>query len=54
VGPSFLPAERLVPWLLVAGAIGVVLVVLSSRDRPAAAEDARREAERPGSDRQAR
>jgi UDP-GlcNAc:undecaprenyl-phosphate/decaprenyl-phosphate GlcNAc-1-phosphate transferase len=54
VGPSFLPAERLVPWLLVAGAIGLVLTALSSRDRPAAAADAPREAERPRSDRQAR
>jgi UDP-GlcNAc:undecaprenyl-phosphate GlcNAc-1-phosphate transferase len=54
VGPSFLPAERLVPWLLVAGAIGLVLTALSSRDVPAAVAETPPEAERPGSDRQAR
>ncbi|MFU8840434.1 MAG: glycosyltransferase family 4 protein [Nitriliruptoraceae bacterium] len=54
VGPSFLPVERLVPWLLVAGALGVVLVALSSTDRR---RDARREAgeaELPETDRQVR
>lgn len=54
VGPAFVPAERVVPWLIVAGAIGVVLVALSSRGRPAVPAEVAPAAQRPGTDRQAR
>lgn len=54
VGPSFMPAERLVPWLLVAGAIGVVLVALSSRDARADARETAPGAEVSGPEQQAR
>jgi UDP-GlcNAc:undecaprenyl-phosphate/decaprenyl-phosphate GlcNAc-1-phosphate transferase len=34
VGPAFLPMSRLIPWLLVAGALGVALTALGTRLAP--------------------
>ncbi|MFP4310619.1 MAG: glycosyltransferase family 4 protein [Nitriliruptoraceae bacterium] len=54
VGPSFLPVERLVPWVLVAGAIGIVLVALSSREPRQPTSEPVPEPSETGSQRQAR
>ncbi|MFP4234331.1 MAG: glycosyltransferase family 4 protein [Nitriliruptoraceae bacterium] len=54
VGPSLLPAERLVPWVLVAGAIGIVLVALSSREPRQPISEPVPEPSETGSQRQAR
>ena len=53
VGPSFLPAERVLPWLIVAGAIGVVLVSLSARQPAVESSEDDPGIELPGSDQQA-